>query len=149
MQSEIVQKVGAPWSWMYQFAEHNLSSSKSYNFIEDDSFTEFSVQVHSPMTPTAENELNSKVSSNAFIQMPFDDDLKEQTIQIENTDGSKSMANTSVSYAIPAMPGIGMAIPEDVVHAFLNYMKYRSIDENGMIYPRHFNEEKCPKMTGN
>lgn len=31
---EIIRRIGAPWSWIYQFVDHCSPLAKSYNFIE-------------------------------------------------------------------------------------------------------------------
>lgn len=31
---EIIRRIGAPWNWVYQFADHYMPGTKSYNFYE-------------------------------------------------------------------------------------------------------------------
>lgn len=53
----------------------------------------------------------------------------------------------SVAFSLRSMAGIGKPVSNDVMHKFIDYLKKRSINENGMIYPRHFNEPDCPQMN--
>lgn len=48
---------------------------------------------------------------------------------------------------IPPLPGIGKPIPEKIIKDFLTYLKFRSREDKGMVYPRHFKEDNCPSMT--
>lgn len=44
------------------------------------------------------------------------------------------------------LPGIGKTISKQTQKNFLTYLKGRSQNERGMIFPRHFKERKCPNM---
>lgn len=45
---------------------------------------------------------------------------------------------------VPAMPGIGKQISRETIRNFLTYLEGRSRQENGMVFPRHWLEPKCP-----
>lgn len=117
-ESSIITEIGAPWSWMHQFATQN-SSSKSYNFLE--------------------KNMSGDVSS---CGISTDDEL-------EATSDVKLLNNLQCDFncVVDPMPGIGGLVSATTTQQFLNYLKYRSKDENGMVFPRHFSEENCPNMT--
>ncbi|XP_053669574.1 uncharacterized protein LOC128719956 [Anopheles marshallii] len=47
---------------------------------------------------------------------------------------------------ISPIPGIGSPMKESVRDAFLAYLAQRSIDQQGLIYPRNFRETRCPRI---
>lgn len=47
---------------------------------------------------------------------------------------------------VPPMPGIGPAVSKETIRNVLTYLKGRSRNENGFVYPRHFLEAKCPNI---
>lgn len=47
----------------------------------------------------------------------------------------------------PALPGIGPAIKIETIESFLAYVTQRAFDQNGLVYPRNFNEDECPLMN--
>lgn len=127
-QSIIMHELGAPWSWMYDFIEHNSPTIKSYSFIEIVDDEEQSVPNVTP--------IETKVDKSVDVMS----DLSRAKSLIERD------AN-EFDVDVPIMPGIGQPIQQEVVNDFLNYLRYRAIDENGMIFPRHFKETLCPKMA--
>lgn len=123
--SAVMHELGAPWSWMFEFVEHN-SAKRSYNFIEIGG-------IEPPSVP------NATMVDADFHAHDVDSDLAHE--------GSLIDRNASqVDADVPTMPGIGKPIKPGDVHDFLNFLRYRSIDENGMVFPRHFKEAECPKM---
>lgn len=133
-QLNVMHELGAPWSWMFEFVEHNAPASKSYNFIEICGMETADVPYVSPIVldgPHNENAENAEIASD----LPDTESIERKSSQVD--------AN------VPIMPGIGKSTSEAIAHEFLNYVRYRSIDENGMIFPRHFKEADCPKMSEN
>ncbi|XP_049276993.1 uncharacterized protein LOC125760671 [Anopheles funestus] len=47
---------------------------------------------------------------------------------------------------ISAIPGIGSPLGESVRDAFLAYLAQRSVEQQGLIYPRNFREARCPRI---
>lgn len=129
-QSIVMHDLGAPWSWMLEFVEHNSPAIKSYNFVEigdgGDQFAPYATPVDTGVH--ADDEVISDVSK-------VDNLIERNTNQVD--------------VGVPIMPGIGKPIQQGVVHDFQNYLRGRAIDENGMIFPRHFKEADCPKMSEN
>lgn len=79
----------------------------------------------------------SDTKSYNFLEKPIDSDV----------DASKITTNQrEFACAIPPIPGIGGLISITTAHQFINHLKIRSKDENGMVFPRHFNERNCPQM---
>lgn len=124
--SDVMHELGAPWSWMFEFVEHN-SAKKSYNFIEIG-------EIELPSVP------NGTMVDADFRVQDVDTDLAHAGSLIDRDA-------IQVDADVPAMPGIGKPIKPGDVHDFLNFLRYRSIDENGMVFPRHFKEADCPKMN--
>lgn len=115
---------------MFDFVEHNAPADKSYSFIEIGEVAQQPVPYTTPIGDTArENE-------DLVSDLPRADSLIERDI-------------SQVDVVVPIMSGIGEPIQQEVVRDFLNYLRFRSIDENGMIFPRHFKESDCPKMCEN
>lgn len=125
-----MHELGPPWSWMFEFVEHNSPAIKSYNFTESDNGGQQCVPYVTPVD----------VGIHEDDDMP--PDLARAEVLIERNTGQ-------VDVDVSIMPGIGKPIQQEIVHDFLNYLRCRSIDENGMIFPRHFKEADCPKMSEN
>lgn len=49
--------------------------------------------------------------------------------------------------SVPPMPGIGPAVTKETIQNVLTYLKGRSRNDNGLVYPRHFHEAKCPNIV--
>ncbi|XP_061498643.1 uncharacterized protein LOC11175659 [Anopheles gambiae] len=47
---------------------------------------------------------------------------------------------------ISPIPGIGTPLDETVRDAFLTYLAQRAVDQQGLIYPRNFQEALCPRI---
>lgn len=141
---DIVSELGAPWSWMYQFAVLSDFSNKSFNFIENASLNAKTI------TPISSFAMDHKSSLDSTHKC-----IGNDTSEIENLPEGNSFEsaqenvddNNTFNYDLPSMPGIGSAIPAENMHTFLYYIKQRAITENGMVFPRHFKEENCPKMS--
>lgn len=129
-QSIVMHELGAPWSWMLDFVEHNAPTTKSYSFIEIGDVAQQPVPYTTPIGVTARED------EDVVSDLPRAESLIERDI-------------SQVDVVVPIMSGIGKPIQQSVVHDFLNYLRCRSIDENGMIFPRHFKEADCPKMCEN
>lgn len=67
----------------------------------------------------------------------------------ELNDGEDTLNKSQCYYScvIEPIPGIGGLISVDTTQQFLSFLKYRSKDENGLVFPRHFHEDNCPNMT--
>lgn len=117
-ESKVVHELGAPWSWMLEFVEHNSPASKSYSFVE--------------LLPNADLEASPGPLTTPVASM-----------------GYVSIVTPAKPVVVREMPGIGKAIQQETIDDFINYLRCRSIDENGMIFPRHFKEPGCPKINGN
>lgn len=48
---------------------------------------------------------------------------------------------------VPPMPGIGPAVSKETIRNVVTYLKGRSRNENGLVYPRHLLEGKCPNIV--
>lgn len=48
---------------------------------------------------------------------------------------------------VPALPGIGPAVTKETIRNVITYLKGRSRNEHGWVYPRHFREPKCPNVV--
>lgn len=48
---------------------------------------------------------------------------------------------------VPPMSGIGPAVSKEAIQNVLTYLKGRSRNEKGLVYPRHFLEAKCPNIV--
>lgn len=48
---------------------------------------------------------------------------------------------------VPPMPGIGPSVSKETIRNVLTFLKSRSRNENGLVYPRHFLEAKCPNIV--
>lgn len=119
----IVNELGPPWQWMYEFAIYNNRQRMSFNFIEtEDEEIETNKFGATP---------HSKIPADAFAlfhdrNTSTDDEQKtEPVVGNSKTNDSKFAKN---------------------VNNFLDYLKRRSMDENGMIYPRMFEEPECPRI---
>lgn len=80
-------------------------------------------------------------------------DVSERIIDF--TD-SVSIASSAIEMPkIPApfictilpMRGIGRSLSKQTIQNFLSFLKVRSREEKGMVYPRFFKETKCPNMV--
>lgn len=129
-QSVVLRELGAPWSWMFDFVEHNAPATKSYSFIEIGEVAQQPVPYTTPIGDTA------REVEDVDSDLPRVESLIERDI-------------SQVDVVVPIMSGIGKPIQQGIVHDFLKYLRCRAIDENGMIFPRHFKEADCPKMCEN
>lgn len=130
-QSIVMHELGAPWSWMFEFVEHNKPANKSYNFIEIGEIDEQKDEPHATPVGDDNREIDDTAAGVAHANNSFERD------------------NNQVDVDVPVMPGVGGPIQKRIASDFINYLRGRSIDENGMIFPRHFKEADCPKMGGN
>lgn len=64
-----------------------------------------------------------------------------------NIDNNSTESDAKYAFSLRSMAGIGKPVSNDVMHCFVDYLKKRAVNENGMIYPRHFNEPDCPQMN--
>lgn len=126
-QNSVLREIGAPWSWMHQFALQN-SVSKSYNFVE---------------------KTDEELANNENVDA--DEPNEEDSIIVHGkSTGFKAKENIcDFSCVVEPMPGIGGHISSETTQQFLAYLKHRSKDENGMVFPRHFKEKNCPNMVDN
>lgn len=98
---EIIRRIGAPWNWIYQFVDHYLPHSRSYNF----------------------HECQHKLFA------------------------SESLENLELpNFTAFDMSGAGPAIPKEVTNEFLNFIKLMAHENDGMVSPKYFWEENCPRM---
>lgn len=122
-QNSVLREIGAPWSWMHQFALQN-SISKSYNFVE-----------------------KTELSNNEKVNAEEPNEEHSMSVHGKST-GFKAKENIcDFSCVVEPIPGIGGSISSATTQPFLAYLKHRSKDENGMVFPRHFKEEDCPNMV--
>lgn len=63
-----------------------------------------------------------------------------------NSDNHSDKTLEKVTFSIRPMAGVGKPVPHDVMHCFIDYFRHRSINENGVVYPRLFSEPDCPQM---
>lgn len=98
---EVIRRIGAPWSWIYQFVDHCLPNLRSYNFVE------------------CQHKL-------------------ENVKSVENLK--------SLNFMVSNIPGVGPITPVDVTNTFINYVQAKATEDNGMISPKYFKEENCPRM---
>lgn len=126
IERNVIKEIGAPWSWMHQFAIQN-TELRSYNFLEK----------------AAEKNSESFVDNNdnELDTDNYDDDTGTMI-------GVKATNNIACDFncVVEPIPGIGGLISIQTTQQLLNYLKYRSKDENGMVFPRHFREENCPNL---
>lgn len=98
---EIIRRIGAPWNWIYQFVDHYLPHSRSYNF----------------------HECQHKLFA------------------------TESLANLKLpNFTAIDMSGAGPAIPTEVANEFLSFIKLNAHENDGMMSPKYFWEENCPRM---
>lgn len=98
---DVIRKIGAPWSWVYQFVDHYLPYSRSYNFFE---------------------------------------------CQHERKDTESLEKLEALNFRAPNIPGVGAAVPVDVMDSFINFMQKKAMENDGMVSLKHFKEENCPRM---
>jgi hypothetical protein len=60
---------------------------------------------------------------------------------------SAPMKREPFTCKFPALPGIGPAIKIETIESFLAYVNQRAFEQNGLVYPRNFNEDECPLMS--
>lgn len=60
------------------------------------------------------------------------------------TKNDKSGEN--LNFSSLNVPGIGLPIPDETTMSFLNFVKVKARENNGLISPKCFSENDCPKM---
>lgn len=98
---EIIRQIGAPWTWIYQFVDHHLPYSRSYNFYE------------------CQHKLASAESLEHLI-LP--------------------------NYTVFDMTAAGPTIPNEITNEFLKFIKMNAHKNDGMVSPKYFRDENCPRM---
>lgn len=79
--------------------------------------------------------------------------IERQNGDADSADGAIGAENAVLNEQcefecnIEPIPGCGGLISVDTTQRFLTHIRYRSKDENGMVFPRHFAEANCPGMT--
>lgn len=99
---EIIRRIGAPWSWIYQFVNQCRPSCESYNFYEC---------AH----------------------------------KINNTEALEDFMDVNVS-SMNMTGGVGPSIPSEISNTFLNFMKTKAIQNEGIVSSDFFSKENCPRM---
>lgn len=127
IERNIITEIGAPWSWMHQFAIQN-TALRSYNFLEK--------PIDKNTGPFDDNNDNAELDTDNY------EDENGTMIGVKTTNNIECDFNCIAE----PIPGIGGLISIQTTQQCLNYLKYRSKDENGMVFPRHFKEEMCPNM---
>uniref|UniRef100_A0A1B0DA04 RIIa domain-containing protein n=1 Tax=Phlebotomus papatasi TaxID=29031 RepID=A0A1B0DA04_PHLPP len=76
-----------------------------------------------------------------------------QPPQSQSKDCEKSSGNDdedvkpeSYSCTVGPILGIGAAVSPSTIAALMEYLTERAKEQNGMIYPRNFDEEQCPPL---
>lgn len=64
----------------------------------------------------------------------------------EKSKSARSVKKEPFTCKIPPMNGIGPKISADTMEAFMKFMFIRSMEQNGLVYPRNFSEQGCPNM---
>lgn len=53
---------------------------------------------------------------------------------------------TRYECTVPPLKGIGKSTSKKTIQDLLTYLKFRSRNQKGMVCPRNFHEDKCPRM---
>ena len=71
-------------------------------------------------------------------------------LKSSNSQSASSVKQTDSKHVftctIPKISGIGPSLPKIKIEQFLSFLQMRSFQQNGLIYPRNFAEDECPKM---
>lgn len=104
---------------------------------------------HSNIEITSENSNQTLFSdiSSKVDETNIENRLKIKRCKTSARDEILKIKNPKkFSCVVQPIPGIGKIIIEKRVQDFLTYLKVRSKEQNGMIFPRNFQEDKCPNM---
>lgn len=94
-----------------------------------------------PQTPSSIAEKSSQIQQTSPIPSTAESSDTEVVVS------EIVVAAPKFSCTVDVLPGIGKAISTREQKDFLTYLKGRSQDERGMVFPRHFKERKCPNMV--
>lgn len=116
--------------------------------IETSSNPEIVESDHSNIEITSENSNHTIFSdiSSKVDEMNIESRLKKKKCKSEREEILLIKNPKNFSCVVQPLPGIGKIITETRVQDFLTYLKVRSKEQNGMIFPRNFHEDKCPNM---
>lgn len=116
--------------------------------IETSSNPEIVESDHSNIEITSENSNHTIFSdiSSKVDEMNIESRLKKKKCKSEREEILLIKNPKNFSCVVQPLPGIGKIITEKRVQDFLTYLKVRSKEQNGMIFPRNFHEDKCPNM---
>ncbi|XP_059621229.1 uncharacterized protein LOC132264909 [Phlebotomus argentipes] len=64
----------------------------------------------------------------------------------KSRSGDGRQRRASYSCTVGPILGIGAAVSPGTITALMEYLTERAKEQNGMIYPRNFDEEQCPPM---
>lgn len=94
-----------------------------------------------PLSPSTITEKSSKIQQTS--PMPSTAESSDTEEPVPEMEVSAPIFGCTVE----VLPGIGKGISKRTQQNFLTYLKGRSQDERGMVFPRHFKERKCPNMV--
>lgn len=122
--------------------------TKNNKIIETHSNPEIVESDHSNIEITSENSNQTIFSdiSSKVDEIDIESRLKKKKCKPEREEILLMKNPKNFSCVIQPLPGIGKIITEKTVQDFLTYLKVRSKEQNGMIFPRNFQEDKCPNM---
>lgn len=121
---------------------------KKNKIIDTPSTPEIVESDHSNIEITSENSNQTLFSdiSSKVDETDIESKLKKKKCKPEREEILLIKNPKNFSCVVQPLPGIGKIITEKRVQDFLTYLKVRSKEQNGMIFPRNFHEDKCPNM---
>lgn len=86
---------------------------------------------------------------NQFISLRFPHLKSYNFRECHHLDSNDSQLIETESFTckIPEFKGIGKTVEPEIIEKFLDYMKMRSIDTNGLIHPNYFKDRNSPSMS--
>lgn len=64
--------------------------------------------------------------------------------KVENAEIAEKL--NAMNLKLPEIPMIGPKIPVEVTNAFINHVEKIAIENDGLVSPKYFTEENCPRM---
>ncbi|VEN58032.1 unnamed protein product [Callosobruchus maculatus] len=98
------------------------------------------------MGNSLKSDVKSKNSENSVSADPV---LKMEGSLDQSFEKMESKNHTEVSYEeihIDAIPGIGPAVPEELIQAVCEYMEKMAATQRGMVMPRNITNYNCPPL---
>uniref|UniRef100_A0A1B0CJ18 Uncharacterized protein n=2 Tax=Lutzomyia longipalpis TaxID=7200 RepID=A0A1B0CJ18_LUTLO len=132
---------------------------------ENESSARVSIEVKPEESPHGVNATESQADSNSAPLVSKSDSKDDEgekvydkslellePVESQSNGYEKSSSadgrgkHTSYSCTVGPILGIGAAVSHGTLTALMDYLTERAKEQNGMIYPRNFDEEQCPPL---